>query len=96
VELIKLVRERFGLSLAEAKSCVDRCVFHGETVALVAPTADAAAEFAREVGALKSPARFEVHVEADWIRAEPPVTPDCGGITRTLNLKSHLPPQQVN
>src|SRR5262245_21288834 len=65
VELIKLVRERFGLSLAEAKAYVDRCVFDGETVALVAPTAEAAAVFAREVGALESPAKFNVHVEAD-------------------------------
>lgn len=63
VELIKLVRERFGLSLAEAKAHVDRCVFNGETVALVAPTAEAAAAFVRQVGDLKSPARFHVHVE---------------------------------
>ena len=65
VELIKLVRERFGLSLAEAKSLIDRCVFDGEAVALVAATADAAAEFAREVSALKSPAKFEVFVEPE-------------------------------
>ena len=46
VELIKLVRERFGLSLAEAKAYVDRCVFDGETVALVAPTDEVIAEWA--------------------------------------------------
>jgi hypothetical protein len=65
VELIKLVRERFGLSLAEAKAYVDRCVFDGATVAIVAPTAEVAAVFAREVGALDSPAKFRVHIEAD-------------------------------
>jgi hypothetical protein len=64
VELIKLVRERFGLSLAEAKAYVDRCV-DGETVALVARSAEAAAVFAQEVGTLKSPATFHVQVEAD-------------------------------
>ena len=65
VELVKLVRERFGVSLAEAKAHVDRCVFDGETVALVAPSDEAAALFAREVGVLESPARFQVRVETD-------------------------------
>jgi ribosomal protein L7/L12 len=65
VELIKLVRERFGLSLAEAKAYVDRCVFDGETIALFAPTSELAAAFAREVGALTSPAKFHVEIEAD-------------------------------
>jgi len=65
VELIKLSRERFGLLLAEAKANVDRCVFDGEAVAFVAPSTEAAAEFAREVGALESPAKFHVRVEAD-------------------------------
>jgi hypothetical protein len=65
VELIKLVRERLGLSLAEAKAYVDRCVFDGETVEIAFPTAGAAAEFAREVNALKSPAKFQMLVEAE-------------------------------
>ena len=65
VELIKLVRERFGLSLAEAKAYVDRCVFDGESLAFVTSSTEAAAEFAREVGALESPAKFRVRVEAD-------------------------------
>ena len=65
VELIKLVRKQFGLSLAEAKAHVDRCVFDGETVALIAPTTEAAEVFAREVGDLKSPARFRVSIATD-------------------------------
>lgn len=60
VGLVKLVRQRFGLSLAEAKGYVGRCVFGGETVA----PADAVAVFASEVTALESPAKFHVSVEA--------------------------------
>ena len=63
VGLIKLVRERFGLSLAGAKALVDRCVFAGEEVSLGA-SADEAGAFAREVAALESPAVFRVRVEA--------------------------------
>ena len=65
VELIKVLRDRFELSLPEAKAYVDRCVFNGETVALVASTHEAAAEFAREVNAVASPARFHVEIGAD-------------------------------
>jgi hypothetical protein len=63
VGLIKVVRARFGLSLAEAKALVDRCVFAGEVVSLAAPAEEAEA-FAREVGGLESPAVFRVRVEA--------------------------------
>lgn len=73
VGLIKLVRERFNLSLGEAKALVDRCVFHGETVALVAPTEAEAALFVREVAALESPARFQVRIGTEPI--EPPRHP---------------------
>jgi hypothetical protein len=51
--------------IAEAKAYVERCVFDGETVALVSPTEEAAAAIAREVVALESPARFRVRIEAD-------------------------------
>lgn len=64
VELIKRVQERFRLSLTDAKAAVDRCVFDGETVTLVT-SCDEAALFASEVGALESPARFHVRIEAD-------------------------------
>ena len=63
VELIKLIRVRFGLSLAGAKALVDRCVFAGEEVSLAAPTEEAGA-FERQVGALESPVVFRVRVEA--------------------------------
>lgn len=65
IELIKLVRERFGLSLGDAKARVDRCVWDGETVVLEAADMEAATEFAREVSALESPATFDVRIEAD-------------------------------
>jgi hypothetical protein len=55
VGLIHLVRERLGLSLVEAKACVDRCVFGGEAVTLAAPTEKAAAGFVRDAAALVSP-----------------------------------------
>ena len=63
VGLIKLLQSRFGLSLAEAKVLVDRCVFARQTVALAA-SAEAAEVFAREVDGLVSPATFRVRVEA--------------------------------
>jgi hypothetical protein len=62
VRLIKLIRERFGLSLVDAKAQVDRCVFGGETVALTAPAEEAAA-FAREVTTLESAAKFHVRID---------------------------------
>jgi ABC-type iron transport system FetAB ATPase subunit len=65
VELIQLVRRRFGLSLSAGKAIVDRCVFEGETVALVGPSPESAAEFARDVAALESPAKFHVRIEAE-------------------------------
>ena len=65
IELIQLVRARLGLSLAEAKACVDRCVFGGEAVTLAAPSEQAAEAFAREVAALVSPAKFQAEVVAD-------------------------------
>ncbi len=65
VELIKLLRDRLELPLPEAKAYVDRCVFNGETVALIAPTDEAAAEFARGVRVLFSPARFHEEIGAD-------------------------------
>lgn len=63
VGLIKLVSKRFGLPLAEAKSLVDRCVFDGETVAIVTATDQLATEFAQEVSALESPAKYHVDIE---------------------------------
>jgi hypothetical protein len=65
VGLIKLVRERFGLSLTDAKSAVDRCVFDSETVVICTPTYDVALLFVQEVAALHSPARFHVELEPD-------------------------------
>ena len=62
VELIKVVRARFGLQLGEAKAFIDRCVFEGEVVSFAVPIEEAKA-FAREVGGLKSPAKFHVWVE---------------------------------
>ena len=65
VGLIQLVRERLGLSLADAKACVDHCVFGGETVTLTAPSGQVAAAFVREVAALTTPATFHAEVIAD-------------------------------
>lgn len=82
VGLIQLVRERLGLSLAEAKACVDRCVFGGETVTLAAPSGEAAATFAREVAVLASPAKFHAEVvgvdEPEDAKEPPGVCPACG------------------
>jgi hypothetical protein len=65
VGLIQLVRERLGLPLGEAKACVDRCVFGGETVTLAAPSGEAAAAFVREVAGLPAPATFHAEVVAE-------------------------------
>lgn len=58
VELIKLVRERFGLSLADAKGYVDRCVFAGERVAISTESFEIAESFARDATALQTPAKI--------------------------------------
>lgn len=65
VGLIELVRERLGLSLSEAKACVDRCVFWGETVTLAAPTDEAAVRFARDAEALVTSGTIRVEVDAE-------------------------------
>ncbi len=64
VSLILLVRERLGLSLSEAKACIDRCVFAGETVTLTAPSDEAAAGFIQEATALVTPAAIHAEVVA--------------------------------
>lgn len=65
VGLIKLLRDCLGLSLAEAKGYVDRCVFGGETVAIPVKTVKLAEMIAGDVAALSSPAGFHVNVDAD-------------------------------
>lgn len=51
VGVILAIRDRLGMSLAEAQACVDRCVFDGERITLAASTREAAdallASFAR-------------------------------------------------
>jgi hypothetical protein len=64
VELIKLVRERFGLSLSDAKAIVDRCVYDGESVAISALALEIANSFARDALVLKTPAKIRVDVES--------------------------------
>jgi len=64
VELIKLIRKRFGLSLADANAYVDRCVFAGEIVTIPAESPETAAAFAREAVALQTPAKIFVDVTA--------------------------------
>lgn len=63
VELIKVIRARFGMSLVEAKVIVDRCVFAGEEVSIAA-SAEEAEAFSHEVSGLESPAIFRVRVES--------------------------------
>jgi hypothetical protein len=62
VELIKLIRECFGLSLADAKAYVDRCVFAGEDVAIPTESLEVAAGFAQDAIALRTPARIFVQI----------------------------------
>jgi hypothetical protein len=50
--VIKLVAEHLALSLVDAMQQVDRCVFDGEAVEILAPSAAAAERFMRAVAAL--------------------------------------------
>lgn len=62
VAVIKLVRDHLGVSLAEAMSCVDRCVFDGEAVELGAPSSHAAARFVESVAALPAYPRVRAEI----------------------------------
>ena len=62
VRIIKLVAECFGLSSVAAERHVDRCVFHAETVEIVALSADAAARFVAAAATLPPVPRVRVVV----------------------------------
>jgi hypothetical protein len=62
VAVVRLARERLGLSLSEALAHVNRCVFEGETVWIDAPSMEAAESFVRAVTALETPARIDARV----------------------------------
>jgi hypothetical protein len=62
VRIIKLLAECFELSIAAAEQHVDRCVFDGEAVEIVAPSADAAARFVAATAALPAVPRVLVGV----------------------------------
>ncbi len=59
--VIKLVIEHLGVSLSEAMASVDRCVFDGEEVELVAPSAEAATRL--EAALAELPAHPRVRAE---------------------------------
>ena len=56
VGLIKLLEERFGLSLKAAKQIVDRCVFDGETVDIPIPDAVQSTGLLEAIRSLETPA----------------------------------------
>jgi ribosomal protein L7/L12 len=51
VSLSKLIRDRSGLRLSEAKACTDRCL-DGEIVSIDLASADEAEQFAQEAARL--------------------------------------------
>ena len=57
VRHIQVIRETLGLSLAEAKQIVDRCVFDEETVEIEVESEALAAELTRRLGELEEPPR---------------------------------------
>ncbi len=65
VRVIHLLSDCLALSLSEALDYVDRAVFDGETVAIVAPSAEAAERFVQESRALRTPARLHVRVATE-------------------------------
>jgi ribosomal protein L7/L12 len=58
VSVIKLLRDRLGLSLADAKKYIDRCVFDGETVTIHVESVEAAENLARDLVATSAPAKI--------------------------------------
>jgi hypothetical protein len=63
VDVIKAVRVHAGLTLLEAKALVDRCIFEGETVAIVGLSALAADALAAELRRLPDAPSIDVRVE---------------------------------
>ena len=62
VNLIKVVRESMGVSLAEAKELVDDSVFKGEELHLEFVSRDQAQSFVHQVQELDGPASFEAKI----------------------------------
>jgi ribosomal protein L7/L12 len=61
VGVIKLLRQHLGVSLAEAKGYVDRCI-EGETVRITMETREAATDLVRKAAALETPATIHVEI----------------------------------
>jgi len=59
VEIIKLIRKRLNLGLAEAKTYVDRCVFDGETVFISIPTGVDTEKLLFDIRELETPVKIE-------------------------------------
>ncbi len=62
VEIIKLLRQRLNLSLTDAKSYVDRCVFNEETVLIPIPVDFEIETLLIEIRGLETPAKIEALV----------------------------------
>jgi len=62
VGVIKLVQLHAGLGLIEAKRLVDRCVFDGESVAVVMPSLEFAESFIRAVSS--EPVKVQATIES--------------------------------
>ena len=54
---IRILRDVLGMRLRDAKDCIDRCVFEGETVELEAPSFAAAEERVKRLNETPPPAR---------------------------------------
>lgn len=70
VDVIKEVQRVAGLTLAEAKALIDRCVFEGETVTIGGLSADSALHSSRTsvhclTRAAQRSAGIALHVQAD-------------------------------
>jgi hypothetical protein len=62
VAVIRALEKHLGLSLAEASKLVDRCVFEGEQLALLAPTRLSAEALLAELERLPAAPRIHVSI----------------------------------
>jgi len=62
VAVIRAIEKHLGVSLAEANDFVDRCVFHGEKVTLLAPTRARAEALLVEFGRLPAAPRIRASI----------------------------------
>ncbi|MDF7809559.1 hypothetical protein P4E94_19130 [Pontiellaceae bacterium B12219] len=63
IELIKLLRERLSLSLREAKTFVDSCVFDNQEISIPVPEGIDAHKIISEIQELDTPAQINIRIE---------------------------------